>query len=384
MLSSRYSALIVLLSAAFTGVPVMAGGKIEFGEDKFITIGAGLRTGVTSISPDGGTDDIDFSLQSMRLYIGGQINENVKMTFNTARVDGEIDVLDAIAQFEFSEGVNLWIGKMLAPSSRIEMNGPYYALTWNQYTQPLFAQDQDAPGDGFEGKAGTFGRDDGVTFWGSADKFQYAIGLFDGFNGVSPDSLLLAARFAYNFLAKEQNPAYYTSSTYYGGLGDIFTVALTFQTQSDGVGDVDEGGDFTGTSVDVFWENAFDGGSALTVEAEFKTFDSDFTGVGTVPSDGCGLTPTTGFCLFDGDSYFVAAGYLFPKTGKVAYQPYVRFVSNEPSDAVDSDLTEAGINFVIDGHNARLNLNFSSGDANITGFRGTDTDTVSFNVQLQL
>ncbi len=387
MLRSQYFSIlsaVAVLATSVTSAPVLAGAKIEFGDDKYITVGAGLRTGISSISPDVGEDDLDFSLQSMRLYLGGQIHENVKLTFNTERIDGEIDVLDAIAQFEYSDQVNVWVGKMLAPTSRIEMNGPYYGLTWNQYTQPLYAQDQDAPGDGFEGKAGSFGRDDGITFWGSSGKFQYAIGLFDGFNGASPDSPLIAGRFAYNFLNKESNPGYYTSSTYFGGLGDIFTVALTFQSQSDGVGDASVGGDFNGTGVDVLYEGVFDSGNALTVEAEFKTFESDFTGVGTAPPSGCDLSPATGFCLFDGDSFFASAGYFIKSGPGKGYQPYIRFVSNEPSDSLDSDLTEIGINFVMDGHNARLNLNYSSGDANITGYRGGDTDTLSFNIQLQL
>jgi len=45
---------------------------------------------------------------------------------------------------------------MLTPADRIEMNGPYYALTWNQYTQPVYPSDQG-------GDARTYGRDDGIT-----------------------------------------------------------------------------------------------------------------------------------------------------------------------------------------------------------------------------
>ena len=47
-------------------------------------------------------------------------------------------MLDAIAQFEFSPAFNLWIGRMLTPADRIEMNGPYYGLSWNQYTPYRF------------------------------------------------------------------------------------------------------------------------------------------------------------------------------------------------------------------------------------------------------
>ena len=66
------------------------------------------------------------------------------------------------------------------------------------------------------------------------------------------------------------------------------------------------------------------------------------------------------------------------------FQPYIRFVSNNPSDGNDSDLTELGLNYIIKGHNARLNLNYSTGDANISGFQGGDVDVLSFGIQIQI
>jgi len=57
------------------------------------------------------------------------------------------------------------------------------------------------------------------------------VGVFDGLEGASntSDSVLVAGRFAFNFLKEEDNPAYYTSSTYYGGLGNILTVGAASQ-----------------------------------------------------------------------------------------------------------------------------------------------------------
>ena len=39
-----------------------------------------------------------------------------------------------------------------------------------------------------------------------------------------------------------------------------------------------------------------------------------------------------------------------------------------------ADLTEVGVNYIIDGHNLRLNFNYTSGDANLTGLAGADVD----------
>ncbi|HTQ99036.1 MAG TPA: hypothetical protein VMH83_03560 [Candidatus Acidoferrum sp.] len=368
------AACAVALLTAFAA-PAFAGASFDVGGATF-SVGAGVRVGATMTqdAAPNGDDATNFDVQSIRLYFGGKVNDFIKFTFNTEEIfnKSQIDVLDAIVQFEFQKEFNVWMGRMLTPADRIEMNGPYYALTWNQYTQPLFPSDQG-------GDAGTYGRDDGVTVWGTIDKFQYALGAFNGLRGFSNtgDNPLFATRIAYNFLAMEDNPAYYTSSTYYGGLGNVFTVGLSYQSQSDGVGNATKQGDFSGVTADVLSETVVDGG-VITVEGEYKDFSADYT-LATVPTTGGGC-----FCLFDGKSYFGSAAFLFSQSsGPGKFQPYVRYVENKPSDAAKSDLTEVGVNYVINGHKARLNFNYSSGDANISGYPGKDVDTFSFGAQLQ-
>jgi hypothetical protein len=373
-----------LFGGCVLATQTQAAGTIQIDDTRFVSIGGGLRAGYASGedgAPNGDDSSNSFSLQSARLYVSGAASEKVKFTFNTeckgcvfgsndsAGSGGDIDVLDAIAQFELSPQLNIWVGRMLTPADRIEMNGPYYGLSWNQYTVPLLPSDQG-------GQAGLLGRDDGITVWGATGKFQYAFGLFDGVDGGpnQEDSMLFATRLAYNFLEMESNPGYYTSSTYFGTAGDIFTLGLSFQQQSDGVGTALLPSDFSAVILDMLYENALDGGAAITIEAEVKNFDAD---VSPLVGAGC-------FCLFDGDAYFVTAAYLFPGSGMLKYQPYVRYTSNEPESGADSDLTEIGINFVMSGHNTRLNLSYTSGDANLTGAPGPDVDTFSFGVQIQI
>jgi hypothetical protein len=85
---------------------------------------------------------------------------------------------------------------------------------------------------------------------------------------------------------------------------------------------------------------------------------------------------------------FVSLAYLLPGDGDgMKWQPYVRYVSNEPDDGFvssDTDLTELGLNMIINGHNARLNLNWSSGDAHLSGLPVADVDKLSFGVQVQI
>lgn len=365
------SLLTALSSASF------AGAKIAIDNDSWISLGVGLRSSVSMVNnaaPDGSTDSKNFALENARVYISGQANKEFKFYFGTDKMWGEYGVLDAIVQYEPSEFFNVWMGRMLTPADRIEMNGPFYGLSWGQYTVPLYPSDNDI-GNGANGSAGTYGRDEGVTVWGSIAKFQYAFGVFDGYSGADnqTDAPLIATRLAYNFLSKESNPGYYTSSTYYGKGGDILTLGVSAQYQGDGYGAGAVEGSFTGYAVDGLFEMPISGGSAITIEGEYKKFD--------VSTDAA--TPT--FSMFDGSAYFATAAFLVgSQVGPGKFQPYVRYTTNTPSTGAESSLSELGLNYVVSGQNLKLNLNFTTGDANASGAAGTDTKSASFGVQYQL
>jgi len=118
----------------------------------------------------------------------------------------------------------------------------------------------------------------------------------------------------------------------------------------------------------------------LTIEGEYKIFDAETSAVA--------LADPSCFCMFDGDAFFVSAAYLLPKKiGIGQFQPYVRYVKNNPDGSNfgrDSDLYELGTNYIISGHNARLNFNYTSGDASLTGRAGPDVNAFSIGVQFQL
>ena len=362
---------------AASSAPVWAGGKIEIGDNRWISVGAGIRTSIASVSdaaPNGSSRANNFNLENMRLYIAGQATEDFKFYFGTDKMWGEYGVLDAIIQYEPGEQFNVWMGRMLTLADRIEMNGPFYGLTWSQYTVPLYPSDNDAS-NGANGEAGTYGRDEGLTVWGSLGKFQYAAGVFDGYSGTAnqSDAPLFATRLAYNFLNKESNPGYYTSSTYYGKAGDILTLAISAQYQSDGYGTSTQSGSFTGYAIDGLFEKPLSDGSVVTVEGEYKSFDVSTSA--TSPD----------FSMFDGNAYFASFAYLIGSgSGSGKFQPYVRYTSNNPSVGDSSSLSEVGVNYVVSGHNLKLNLNFTSGDASASGTRGTDSNTVLFGMQFQI
>ena len=367
------SALIIGVACSVS-TPVIAGVKFELNENVWLSVGGGIRMQLDSRKSDFDNNS-DFSFDSIRLYVAGQVHKYLKFSINTDKQNHDsTDLIDAIARIEINPSINFWFGRTLIPGDRVEINGPFYGLTWNQYRQPLFPADQG-------GAAGSLGRGEGGVFWGTTGRVHYALGIYDGLKGFSnqDNNKLYAVRLTYNFLNVESNFGYYTSSTYFGEQGDIFTLGFSLQNQIDGTGNAVEHGDFYSYTFDILSETVLSGGGVVTIEADYKKFDADFTPV-SPPTAGSGPC----FCLFDGHSVFGTVAYLFPKViGWGKFQPYVRYVENSPSDARSSDSIELGLNYVIDGQNTKLNFNYVQGDANASGFAGRDVGRATLGVQFQ-
>jgi hypothetical protein len=372
-----------------SSLPAHAGATISVGEDASVSVGFGMRTSFTSAedsSPDGSSRSTDFELDSIRLYMGAQLNKYIKATFNTEKTgDGEVQVIDAIAQFELMDEFNVWAGQMLPPTDRSNLDGPYYLLAWGY------------PGvvNGYPSYA--VGRDKGLLAWGKVfdKKVVYSVGAFEGHNnyeGLSSesDNLLYAGRLAINFLDPELAPAYYTGSTYYGA-ADIFTVGLVMQTQADGVGTADAKGDYMAYSIDVLFETKDTGSGSVTLEGAYYDTDTDDT-----VDAGNGEKNTGG--LTQGKSYLLGAGYLFPqKVGWGQFQPYVRFQKFDRDEVLgtgdpiapqqfgaDSKQYDIGVNYIIAGPNAKISATYSKNEFEVDGFDDdNDTDAFVLGVQLQ-
>jgi len=362
------------LSAGLLAVgSAQAGATFKIDDTKWLSMGVGIRTsfsavesgaieGTAAADQQGTKWSNDFAVDNARIYLNGQVHENIKFEFNTeSRVvgnDEDFFVLDAIAKFEFNDMVNIWVGRQLVPSDRAELNGPYYHSTYEFNKTPFWPNDQSSYG------AGKYGRDDGINLWGAltADKkLTYVVGVFNGTVGGSDhdDNLLYAGRVSYNFLNVEQNPGYYTSSTYYGKAGDILTVAFATQWEQDAIGtDAQDSSDFFGYSVDVLGETTLGNGAVVTVEGQYKKFE--LAGPSKALLNGAGNDS-----MFEGDAYTGTALYLVPgKIGIGQLQPYVRYTANDAENTTGSDEFEAGLNYIIDGHNARVSLMYQYGDIN--------------------
>jgi hypothetical protein len=376
-----------------------AGGKIAIDDTKWISIGAAARGIFSAVEDSAANGDWskDFNADSARLYFNGQIHKYIKFELNTECVFcgnsalEKFHLLDAIAKFEINPYFNVWAGRLLVPAERQELNGPYYSTTFEAYKTPFTSSDFSVKFG--NGGAGVYARDQGVNIWGAAGPggaLQYVFGVFNGLEssaGAGPnqnDNLLYAGRVAYNFLSVEKNPGYYTSGTYYGTGGDIFTVAAAFQYQEDGAGSFLNPGDYRAFMADVLFEKVLPSKGVVTFNGEYKNFDSDYDLTAFADPD-C-------FCQFDGDSFWVAGLYMFPQmVGIGRLQPYVRYSAIYPDSSAERDEIEAGVNYIIDGHNARVSFFWQHGDIaskGLTNFAptaaGDNVDAIKLAFQLQL
>jgi len=407
--TQRFSAGALFLVCLYAAPAVHAGATFKIDDTRWLSIGAGLKTSFAAVDDQAGVDgdkwDTDFFVNSIRLYLNGQLHEYIKLTFNTdchnCSDGGSVRVLDAIARFEFNDYFNAWFGRTLVPAERTELDGPFYNPFFDTFGKSPFN-----PADfGLQGNttfprndpttgasAGQFGRDDGVVLWGSLipnKRLKYAIGAFSGLDDddINPDrELQYAVRLAYNFWNIEDNPGYYTSSTYYGKAGDILTLGASNIYGRDLAGTATDSGNFRGTEVDLLMEKVLPNEGVVTLLGEYKNYE-----ISSLDEDVARADPDC-FCLFDGDSFSTGLLYLFPQQiGIGQFQPYVRYSGVYPDGSSDRDEFETGVNYVIDGHNARVSLLYQYGDLSSEGIfnfgpdvEGDSESAVKLGIQLQL
>ncbi|MSQ77915.1 MAG: hypothetical protein EXR97_05650 [Nitrospiraceae bacterium] len=386
------AAVLLALVTGMASAPssAYADGKIVNPDDKdmWISVGMGLRGGFAALengSANGGSYTNSFGIDYARIYINGGITKVIKYEFNTECFDcsgtgnpfgqtsstgaqNQIGLLDAIGKLEFNQYVNVWAGRLLVPASRGELNGPFFSATFNQYRTPF--ESSDFAGKYGNGGAGVYGRDNGITFWGQADRLQYSAGVFTGLQSSSTagpnqqNSPLFAGRLTYNFFNPEKNPGYYTSGTYYGKAGDILALAVAAQHQKNGAGTRANQADLTYITSDLLFEkplgNSGDKG-VITINAEYQQFFANYNNSATTGAFAPAVTDC--FCMFDGNSFYVAGMYLFPnKVGMGQFQPYARFTSVQPNNSAAREETEVGTNYIISGFNARFATFWQYGD----------------------
>ena len=344
---SSFSARTIRRSGLSAAVLIGCGSLAMAGaaQGNSFTIGGGIMSTFTSAenaAPNESSRSSSFDVDLMRLYTSAHIGEGMHFDFNLEHVGPEKDtrLLDAVARFEFTDWANFRVGRTVLPMSRAGMSGPFFvgAIGLNQY--PLTEQ--------WTGKQSF--RDDGAVLWGQGEMgdvhVKYHLGLFNG--GSTPkDNPLVASRLTLNFWDAE--PGYFHANTYYGG-ADILAIGLSVQTQNDVIDRGAAGrGDYTAYGVDFLMERVLGNGAVFTIDAAYNDYDLD----GGV-FDTSGNTSGSAAAVSN-SAYYVQGSYMLPASNALGrLRPYARFEQVDPTDSAKREKWSLGLEYVINGHNAKL------------------------------
>jgi len=317
-----------------------------------VSVGAGVQTSYVHTDTDGATSTDQLPLNSVRLYVSGTAAPKITFMFNT-EYDGagnHVGVLDAAAQVSLSPQVNFWAGRMLPPSDRANLYGPYYANEWAVFSDGV----QDGYPFIFQG------RDNGFLYWGQFDKVKVSAGVFDGKTATGVPTVLSAGRVQVDFWDKEDG--YYLNGTYYGKK-NLLAIGLAGQVQ---------GSNDTAWSADFLVERKV-GGGAFTIESEY----ADYSKLGGYNAR----------YQRDRGGYGLAS-YLFPPVmgmtgnfelmGKFAGAKFTQGITPVDRDYTQKT-TEVNFDYVIKDFNARIMLFYKD-----TRFDAVIPNSKQFGVGLQL
>jgi hypothetical protein len=323
-----------------------------------VTIGAGVQASFYDCdkaciySPGsiaaGDSNVQGFALNSVRLYVNGGVTDQIKMTFDTEYTpENDVQVLDAIGRFEFSDMFNIWAGRFLPPSDRANLYGPYYADDWTPYADGVADYYPDV----------AVGRDNGVAYWGQFGILKVQAGAFDGesLNSAVADKskVLAAGRVMVDFWDPE--PGYYLNGTYYGEK-DLLSLGLAAQSQDSK----------TAWNLDGLMEKKLAGAGAITVEAEYQRDN--------------GLTAAT-----SSDGWYGLVAYVFPQVVGVGKFQILGKYSDKTIDTAPSSsslkTTELNLNYIIKDFNARVGLYYLNQKDDLTGI---SPDEFGVKMQLQM
>jgi hypothetical protein len=309
------------------------GCTFQFAPNSWCNVGAGIRTSFSDLSNPEIKDRNYFAIDEARLFFNGQVTKVIGFELNTdisgagglgfrdvtnaANLEGlpaSIHLLDAIVKFDFNDYANFWVGRMLPPSDRANLEGPFFINGWDY---PFVSNYPSI----FEG------RDDGAVYWGQygGGKFKWMFGLYNGQGRFSAGNdwpigvtgpntngdMEFAMRMQVDLLDPE--PGYYAAGSYYGQK-NIASIGFALLDQPDAMTDGVHTGTFLGWNLDFLLENKMTAWGSGTLEAAYYNYDVG----GDVAND------------VAGKAWFVFAGWLLPQPVGCCnfcgrFRPWVRY-----------------------------------------------------------
>ena len=349
----KFLAVVVIAAMTLLGGSAFA-YDVKVDDDTFAKIGTKAQIKVASTMPDKGSDEIDVTLPNTRIYFAGQVTSLVKFGFNYDFGTASARATDAFITLDFAKEIKVMTGIYRVAFSRIALQDSYQYILVNGPEVPNSV----AP---VSSGLGTY-RNAGVSAWGDlvGGKLRYNVGVWDdeyspAGAAVSDDKYMLSARVAFNFLDPEPG---YTCAGCYLGKTKVASVGLGYLQQ-----DYRAGADTktaTALTVDAFLEL-----NGITAEAAYFMADDDSGTTGDKPS-----------------GVYVEGAYAIDNK----IQPALRFETfDSDGDTTDYDKVTVGVNYLFDGQNAKVGLEYATKDfdKDLAAGGGTDTDTLSIQLQVQ-
>lgn len=184
------------------------------------------------------------------------------------------------------------------------------------------------------------------------------------------DNLSTAGYLNYQFLDQESNKLPYMVGTYLGKK-EIFNIGAGFKYHPESMGTADNNNvelhDQVLLSADIFYEKPFDNGDkALSIYSVFYNFDfgpNYVRNIGIMSStgisgSGANAQPTVG----TGQIFYTQAGYMFGSFNEGQHLMPFLTVTLKNFEGLE-DMTnqfDAGLNYLINGHNAKVTLQYSA------------------------
>src|SRR3990172_7526864 len=353
--------LLMILALSLFGVSAAFAYDVKVDEDTYAKVGAKVQILIKDTDNTGGTsNETDLTLPNARIYFAGQVTNMVKFGLNfdfaaigtaatgtAANASGR--ATDAQITLDFAKEFKVMTGIYRVAFSRIALQDSYqYILIDGPVVDRAVAP---VAGTGGGGTAlGTY-RNAGVTAWGDLldGKLRYNVGVWDdNYSVYASNHMMKTARVVYNFLDPEKG---YTCAGCYLGKANVANVGVGYLTQ-----DYDLDKTYTAMTIDGFYES-----DGLTLEAAYFSADED-SGATT------GVKPT---------SWYVEGAYLIGDL-----QPAARYESYDDDGGTgDYTVATAGINYLFDGANAKVGVQYAKKDWDAAGTPSENTYALQLQVQ---
>ena len=347
----RLWAVCFAFSFGVSSETVFAEYLIPLEDDRSLTMGAAARVelSIEELAASNSMDDsFDFEMVDARIFAVAEINDHARIKvafgFDGDKDDPEVQLLDAVLQYSFSEQFNLWLGRSIMPVDRVTLSDEYYLGIWEA---PIASGVLEADS----------GRDDGAVFWGEVDGggFKYYLGVYEGFSTSegTEDNPLMVGRVVLNFWDEE--PGYFLRSSYLGEK-DVFALGVSWLFQKEAFYNGEVEGDYWALAVDFLMEKSVANRGVITLEAALYDYDAD------------NLTTLDGPEFqnrLEGDGYFVFLGFLFSQTkgpSAVGIQPLIRYHRFRLGQSeIDENIAviDYGISYFMAGQHSKFILVYS-------------------------